>query len=60
VIILDDAFQHRRVKPGLMILLIDHNRMITDDLLLPAGNLREPVSGIHVPISSLSPNVLPT
>jgi len=47
VIILDDAFQHRRVKPGLMILLIDHNRMITDDLLLPAGNLREPVSGIQ-------------
>lgn len=47
VIVLDDAFQHRRVKPGLMILLIDHNRMITDDLLLPAGNLREPVSGIQ-------------
>lgn len=47
VIVLDDAFQHRRVKPGLMILLIDYNRMIHHDLLLPAGNLREPISGIQ-------------
>ncbi len=44
VILLDDAFQHRYVKPGKSILLIDFGRMITDDSLLPAGRLREPVS----------------
>ncbi len=41
VILLDDAFQHRYVKPGLSILLIDFNRPVFKDLLLPAGNLRE-------------------
>ncbi len=41
VIILDDAYQHRKVKPGLSILLIDYNRPITKDYLLPVGNLRE-------------------
>lgn len=45
VIILDDAFQHRYVKPGLNILLIDYNRPVWDDTLLPAGRLREPLSG---------------
>ncbi len=42
VIILDDAFQHRYVKPGLNILLTDYNRLITRDSLLPYGRLREP------------------
>jgi tetraacyldisaccharide 4'-kinase len=41
VIILDDAFQHRSVKPGLSILLTDYNRLITRDHLMPYGNLRE-------------------
>ena len=45
VVLLDDAFQHRYVKPGLSILLVDYHRLITDDLLLPAGRLREPASG---------------
>jgi tetraacyldisaccharide 4'-kinase len=45
VILLDDGFQHRYVKPGLSILLIDYNRPITQDFLLPAGRLREPASG---------------
>jgi tetraacyldisaccharide 4'-kinase len=45
VVLLDDAFQHRYVKPGLSILLVDSNRLITDDALLPAGRLREPASG---------------
>ena len=45
VIILDDAFQHRRVKPGLSILLTDYNRLFTEDKLLPAGQLREPTQG---------------
>lgn len=45
VIILDDAFQHRYVKPGLSILLIDYNRPIWKDQILPAGRLREPQNG---------------
>ena len=43
-ILLDDAFQHRHVKAGLNILLIDYNRLITEDTLLPAGRMREPQS----------------
>lgn len=45
VIILDDAFQHRYVKPGINILLVDYHRLIIYDKLLPAGRLREPQSG---------------
>ena len=41
VILLDDAFQHRYVKPSLSILLTDSNRPFYDDYLLPAGRLRE-------------------
>ena len=44
VIVLDDAFQHRYVRPGLSILLIDYNRPIREDKLLPAGRLRESAS----------------
>ena len=42
VILLDDAFQHRYVKPSLSILLTAVNRPFYDDCLLPAGRLREP------------------
>jgi tetraacyldisaccharide 4'-kinase len=42
--ILDDAFQHRWVNPGVSILLVDYNRPVTHDRLLPAGYLRENVS----------------
>ena len=45
VILLDDAFQHRYVKPGINILLVDYHRMIFKDKLLPAGRLREPAEG---------------
>lgn len=45
VILLDDAFQHRYVKPGLNILLVDYHRLIIYDKLLPAGRLREPLRG---------------
>jgi len=41
VILLDDAFQHRYVKPSYSILLVDSNRMTYEDTLLPAGRLRE-------------------
>lgn len=45
VVLLDDAFQHRYVKPGINILLVDYHRLIIYDALLPAGRLREPLSG---------------
>jgi len=45
MILLDDAFQHRAVEPGISILLFDYNRINEPHLLLPAGNLREPFSG---------------
>ena len=45
VILLDDAFQHRYVKPGINILLVDYHRLIIYDKLLPAGRLREPLPG---------------
>ena len=45
VILLDDAFQHRYVKPGINILLVDYHRLIIYDELLPAGHLREPKEG---------------
>ena len=41
VVLLDDAFQHRYVKPGVNILLVDYHRLIVYDRLLPAGRLRE-------------------
>jgi tetraacyldisaccharide 4'-kinase len=45
VILLDDAFQHRYVKPGINILLVDYHRLIIYDRLLPAGRLREQKEG---------------
>lgn len=45
VILLDDAYQHRYVKPGINILLVDYHRLIIYDKLLPAGRLREPQKG---------------
>ena len=45
VILLDDAYQHRYVKPGINILLIDYHRLIIYDRMLPAGRLREPSKG---------------
>src|SRR5690606_39715754 len=45
VILLDDAFQHRKVKAGLNILLTSYGNLYTSDWILPAGNLRESVKG---------------
>ena len=47
IILLDDAFQHRKVKAGFYILLTSYNDLYSDDLLLPTGNLRESRSGAH-------------
>ena len=45
IILLDDAFQHRRVKAGFSVLLTSYNNLFCDDIVLPGGNLREPRSG---------------
>ena len=45
VVILDDAFQHRKVKAGYNILLTTYNNLYVDDFVLPTGNLREPKKG---------------
>lgn len=45
IILLDDAFQHRKVKAGLYILLTSYGDLYSDDLILPAGNLRESRNG---------------
>ncbi len=47
VVILDDAFQHRYVKPGLSMLLFNYSNLLKKDFLLPAGRLREPLSSIN-------------
>lgn len=44
--ILDDAFQHRKVKAGFSILLSDYSALYCDDFILPVGNLREFKSGV--------------
>lgn len=41
VVLLDDAFQHRSIKPGLNILLTEFNHPFTRDFLMPSGRLRE-------------------
>ena len=45
VILLDDAFQHRKVKAGFYILLTAYDDLFCDDFILPFGNLREPKFG---------------
>ena len=62
LVILDDAFQHRHVLPTYNILLMDFNRTITHDFMLPAGNLREPAFGkarAHCVIVTKCPRDLP-
>lgn len=41
VVLLDDAFQHRRIKPGMNILLTEYYNIYKKDMLVPAGNLRD-------------------
>lgn len=41
IIILDDAFQHRALKPTVSIVLVDYNRPIFKDHLMPLGKLRD-------------------
>ena len=45
IILLDDAFQHRKVKAGFYILLTAFDDLFCDDYMLPTGNLRERRAG---------------
>lgn len=47
VIILDDGFQHRSIKPGFSILLSDFERFMMKDHLLPYGDLRESLDNVR-------------
>lgn len=41
IVLLDDAYQHRKVTAGYYVLLTKYNDLFSDDFLLPTGNLRE-------------------
>ena len=61
LILLDDAFQHRYIKPGLNILLSDFYHLYSDDYLLPSGRLREARCGSHradIVIVTKTPSIL--
>ncbi len=61
LVLLDDAFQHRAVKPGINILLTDYFNPYFDDFLIPSGLLREPKKGARradIIIVTKTPKVL--
>lgn len=45
--ICDDAFQHRKLKPGLNIICTRYGALYSDDMIMPVGNLREARSGAN-------------
>ncbi len=45
LVLLDDAFQHRKVKAGFNIMLTTYNNPFFKDMVLPTGDLREPRIG---------------
>ena len=47
LILLDDAFQHRKISRNLDIVLTDYNTLFYKDYLLPYGNLRESRNNIN-------------
>ena len=47
IILLDDAFQHRKVNAGFNILLTTYDNLFVHDMLLPTGDLREPKKGAN-------------
>lgn len=46
VVVMDDGFQHRYLRPSYNIVLVDANRPLRDERLLPVGRLREPISAL--------------
>jgi tetraacyldisaccharide 4'-kinase len=47
IILLDDAYQHRKVKAGFYIMLTSYGDLYCNDFMLPTGNLRESRSGVQ-------------
>lgn len=61
LILLDDAFQHRRVKADLNLLLTSYDRLYVDDWYLPTGNLRDTIAQVgraHYVIVTKCPSTL--
>lgn len=61
-ILLDDAFQHRHLKPGLSILLTDYHNPVYNDYLLPMGTLRDSIRQkrrANIIIVTKCPTILP-
>lgn len=62
-IILDDAFQHRHIQPGVHIVLVDYNRPLWRDCVFPAGFLREGAYALqraHIVIVTKCPPTMST
>ncbi|MBO4370612.1 MAG: tetraacyldisaccharide 4'-kinase [Paludibacteraceae bacterium] len=61
--VLDDAYQYRKLRPGLSVLLMDYHRPVYNDRMLPMGDLREPVRGKYradvVVVSKCPSNMTP-
>ncbi len=45
LVLLDDAYQHRKVKASFYVLLTSYGQLYTSDFILPTGNLRETREG---------------
>ncbi|WP_299891092.1 tetraacyldisaccharide 4'-kinase [uncultured Lacinutrix sp.] len=61
IILLDDAYQHRKVTAGLNILLSTYNQPFYNDIVLPTGNLREPRNGskrAHIIVITKCPDTI--
>lgn len=61
IVLLDDAFQHRKIKPGLNILLTDYYNLYSRNFLLPTGNLRDikkAAKRADIIVVTKSPNVI--
>ena len=61
VILLDDAYQHRRIRADLNILLTTYGSPFWEDYLLPAGRLRESRKGAkraHALVLTKCPEIL--
>lgn len=61
IVLLDDAYQHRKLKPGMNILLTDYYNLYSNDNLIPAGNLRDikkVAQRADIIVVTKSPNVI--
>lgn len=61
IVLLDDAYQHRKIKPGMNILLTDYYNLYSNDHLVPAGSLRDikkAAQRAEVIVVTKSPNVI--